>query len=89
MNKKKESKVVPNVRFKGFTDDWKQRKLGDDLVSIHTGTNLLGSITNTGMPLIKMGKIFKTKIILTHQGRIFEEKYEKIHTNIANYEMFF
>ena len=27
MNKKKESKVVPNVRFKGFTDDWKQRKL--------------------------------------------------------------
>ena len=29
MNKKKESKVVPNVRFKGFTDDWKQRKLID------------------------------------------------------------
>ena len=29
MNKKKESKVVPNVRFKGFTDDWKQRKLGE------------------------------------------------------------
>ena len=29
MNKKKESKVVPNVRFKGVTDDWKQRKLGD------------------------------------------------------------
>ena len=27
MNRKKESKVVPNVRFKGFTDDWKQRKL--------------------------------------------------------------
>ena len=32
MNKKKESKVVPNVRFKGFTDDWKQRKLGDNIV---------------------------------------------------------
>ena len=29
MNKKKDSKVVPNVRFKGFTDDWKQRKLGE------------------------------------------------------------
>ena len=29
MNRKKESKVVPNVRFKGFTDDWKQRKLGE------------------------------------------------------------
>ena len=29
MNKKKESKVVPKVRFKGFTDDWKQRKFDD------------------------------------------------------------
>lgn len=29
MNKKKESKVVPNVRFKGFTDDWEQQKLGE------------------------------------------------------------
>ena len=29
MNKKKESKVVPNVRFKGFTDVWKQRKVRD------------------------------------------------------------
>lgn len=33
-------------RDKGYSDDWEQRKLGDDLFSIHTGTNLLGSITN-------------------------------------------
>ena len=38
MNKKKESKVVPNVRFKGFTDDWKQRKLGDVSEIIGGGT---------------------------------------------------
>ena len=25
----KDKKKVPNLRFKGFTDDWKQRKLGD------------------------------------------------------------
>lgn len=25
----KEKKKVPNLRFKGFTDDWEQRKLGD------------------------------------------------------------
>ena len=36
MNKKKESKVVPNVRFKGFTDDWKQRKLSD-AVDVRSG----------------------------------------------------
>lgn len=38
MNKKKDSKVVPNVRFKGFTDDWKQRKLGDVSEIIGGGT---------------------------------------------------
>lgn len=25
---KKPEKLVPEVRFKGFTDDWEQRKLG-------------------------------------------------------------
>ena len=38
MNKKKDSKVVPNVRFKGFTDDWEQRKLGDVSEIIGGGT---------------------------------------------------
>lgn len=38
MNKKKESKVVPNVRFKGFTDDWEQRKLGELAEIVGGGT---------------------------------------------------
>ena len=32
MNKKNESKVVPNVRFKGFTDDWNQHKFGETAI---------------------------------------------------------
>ena len=40
MNKKKEPKVVPNVRFKGFTDDWKQRKLGDEAEEILAGGDI-------------------------------------------------
>ena len=48
---------TPRIRFKGFTDDWEQRKLGEDLESIQTGTNLLGSENNNGMPLLKMGNI--------------------------------
>ena len=32
MNKKKESKVVPNMRFKGFTDDWNQHKFGETAI---------------------------------------------------------
>ena len=47
----------PAIRFKGFTDDWEQRKLVNDLKSIQTGTNKLGSTENTGMPLLKMGNI--------------------------------
>lgn len=28
---------VPNIRFKGFTDDWEQRKVSDEVDSIDTG----------------------------------------------------
>ncbi|WP_435330901.1 restriction endonuclease subunit S [Pediococcus acidilactici] len=44
-------------RFRGFTDPWVQRKLGDEVQNIHTGTNLLGSKENDGIPLLKMGNI--------------------------------
>lgn len=48
---------VPEVRFDGFTDPWEQRKFGDDLISIQTGTNKLGSENGKGTPLLKMGNI--------------------------------
>lgn len=48
---------VPNIRFKGFENKWELSKLGSDLISIHTGTNLLGSETPGGTPLIKMGNL--------------------------------
>lgn len=30
-----EKSKVPRIRFKGFTDDWKQRKLGDNIIEYH------------------------------------------------------
>ena len=36
---------------------WEQRKFGNDIISIHTGTNLLGRSDNKGLPLIKIGNI--------------------------------
>ncbi|ALV22233.1 restriction endonuclease subunit S [Carnobacterium antarcticum] len=53
----KEGERVPEIRFPGFTDDWEQRKFEDVITSIQTGTNLLGSKANLGIPLIKMGNI--------------------------------
>lgn len=52
-----EVKKVPEIRFAGFAEPWEQRKFGDDLNSIQTGTNKLGSPENAGMPLLKMGNI--------------------------------
>ena len=35
----KKGEKVPEIRFGGFTDDWEQRKLDDDLVSIQVSEN--------------------------------------------------
>lgn len=70
------------------TKSWEQRKLGDDLVSIHTGTNLLGSITNTGMPLIKMGNI-QRGYFDTSKVEFLAENEQPDKADIANYGDFF
>ncbi|EGP5174322.1 restriction endonuclease subunit S [Enterococcus faecium] len=49
--------IQPEIRFPGFTEDWEERKFKDNIVSIQTGTNLLGSAVNEGTPLIKMGNL--------------------------------
>lgn len=53
----KEGATVPEIRFAGFEGAWEQRQLGDDLISIQTGTSRLGDESNKGMPLLKMGNI--------------------------------
>lgn len=53
----KQGETVPELRFRGFSDTWESRKLGEDIVAIHTGTNLLGSVDNHGIPLLKMGNL--------------------------------
>jgi type I restriction enzyme S subunit len=53
----KNGEKVPELRFAGVADDWEERKLGNNIVSIQTGTNLLGTDANEGTPLLKMGNI--------------------------------
>ena len=86
--KEKEEKRVPQLRFPEFTDDWEQRKLGDDLVSIHTGTNLLGSTENAGMPLLKMGNI-QRGYFDTSKIEFLPENEQPETEDIANYGDFF
>ncbi|MFL2099344.1 restriction endonuclease subunit S [Desemzia sp. FAM 23989] len=46
-------------------DDWEQRKFETVIRTIQTGTNLLGSESNYGTPLIKMGNIQRGYFIFT------------------------
>lgn len=48
---------VPELRFPEFKGEWESQKLKNKIVSIETGTNLLGSEDGQGIPLIKMGNI--------------------------------
>ena len=54
-------KKVPELRFKGFTDDWEQRKLGD-AVSISSGV--------TGDATLQDGKYRLTRIESISQGML-------------------
>jgi len=58
------------------------------LVSIHTGTNLLGSTTNIGMPLIKMGNI-QRGYFDTSKVEFLAENEQPDNEDIANYGDFF
>ena len=56
--------------------------------SIHTGTNLLGSTTNIGMPLIKMGNI-QRGYFDTSKVEFLAENEQPDNEDIANYGDFF
>ena len=80
--------MEPKIRFKGFEGEWKDTIWGNYIVSTHTGTNLLGEVSNKGIPLLKMGNI--------QRGFFDLEKMEYLAANqnppvncIANYGDFF
>jgi len=68
-----ENKVLkPKIRFKGFTDTWEQRKLGDISNSFSGGTPLVGNSEFYGgkIPFIRSGEIHgnTTEIYITDKG---------------------
>lgn len=83
-----EKKQVPQIRFKGYVDAWEQRKFGNDLISIQTGTNKLGTEHGKGAPLLKMGNIQRGYFSLEKLEHLFDTE-EVEPENIANYGDFF
>ncbi len=55
----------PKIRFKGYTEDWEQRKLGDITVKIGSGKTPLGgksAYVETGIPLIRSQNVNGDKV---------------------------
>ena len=70
------------------TNSWEQRKFGDDLISIQTGTNKLGSESGKGTPLLKMGNIQRGYFSLDKIEYLSDEE-DVEPENIAYYGDFF
>lgn len=52
----------PGIRFKGFTDDWEQRKLGE-LGSLKNGMNFSKKAMGIGFPFVNLQNIFGNNVI--------------------------
>ena len=54
----KDGEVVPEIRFKGFTDAWEQRKVGD-IAEFSKGVGYSkGDLRETGTPIILYGRLY-------------------------------
>lgn len=73
--------VIPKIRFKGFTDAWEQRKLGDVLEVIKDGTHGTHQDAEDG-PFLLSAKNIKNGVIIWDETdrKISEDEYEKIHS---------
>lgn len=72
----------PNIRFKGYSDDWEQRKLGDILILLKDGTHGTHHDTDSG-PLLLSAKNIKNGTVQWDESdrRISKDEYENIHAN--------
>ena len=70
----KEERKVPELRFKGFHDDWEERKLNDVLLQMKSGLSRKLSVTDIGLPVIRANNINNGKLDL-----INDIKYWYVH----------
>ncbi|MGB6128891.1 MAG: restriction endonuclease subunit S [Psychrilyobacter sp.] len=73
------TKLQPELRFKEFSGDWEENKLGELLIEYRLGGNYKNSEVPTDYPLIKMGNLDRGKIKLNKIEYIVEgENIENI-----------
>ncbi|MBE6084027.1 MAG: restriction endonuclease subunit S [Selenomonas ruminantium] len=73
---------MPKLRFKGFTDDWEQRKLGD-IVSFSKGSGYSKSdLQEDGTPIILYGRLYtKYETVISDVDTFASEKSNSVFSN--------
>ena len=69
---------VPEIRFKGFSDTWEQRKLGDLVISHNAGIYISKEDYGTGTNVIGVGNIYDNDIFdgeIYRLGPVNDEKF--------------
>ena len=74
----KDAKRVPELRFKGFTDDWEQRKLGK-ITDVRDGTHDSPHYVDEGYPLITSKNVSNGRINYDAVNYVSEYDFNQIN----------
>ena len=77
-----EKRKSPALRFRGYTDDWEQRKLGE-LVEFYNGDRSSrypndSDMVSEGVPFINAGDLVSGRVKLDTANKITEEKFNEL-----------
>ena len=77
-----EDKMVPQLRFNGFTDDWEQRKLGE-MVQFSKGIGYSkGDLKESGTPIILYGRLYtKYETVISDVDTYVEAKSGSVYSH--------
>ena len=88
MNKEQKSK--PQIRFKGFTDEWEQRKLGE-IANVYDGTHQTPNYTDNGVMFLSVENIknlesekYISEEDFKNNFKIFPQKNDILMTRIGD-----
>ena len=74
---------VPKLRFKEFSDEWEEKKLGE-ISEVKDGTHDSPKYIEVGFPLITSKNVKKGKVDLSEVNYISKEDYDSIKGTIGN-----
>lgn len=86
----KNGKHIPEIRFKGFTDAWEQRKLGD-FYTFKNGLNKEKVYFGYGDSIVNFTDVFHNRQIYssTLKGKVFVNKKELENFKVKEGDLFF